>query len=177
MDDLKPMSGAAYRANAQKVKDQRPTEIVELKSGSVFELRRPDLSGYMVTGRLPQSLMSEGLKAWNSKKSAEQIAQDMDDKGVIDSLIFMREIVHDCTVRPKFVEFATSDDEIGAADMLPEDFSEIFTWAMGYKGVAGVDGLRSFLGRSKRRTTANSPDGKKQRRKSKQPLKTVGTVQ
>ena len=174
---MKPMSAADYRTNAEKVKAKRPTEIVKLKSGSVFELRRPDLAGYMATGRLPQSLMNEGLKAWNSKKDAEQIAQDLDDKGVIDSLIFMREIVHDCTVKPKFVEFATNDDEIGAADMLPEDFSEIFSWAMGYQGVAGLPGLHTFRERQTRGTVSNRVDSKKQRRKSKQAAETVETVQ
>lgn len=176
MNELIPMSGADYRANAERIKNQRPTEIVQLKSGSVFELRRPDLSGYLVTGRLPQSLMAEGMKAWNLKKSAEQVAADLDDKSVIDSLIFMREIVHDCTVKPKFVEFATSDDEIGAAEMLPEDFSEIFSWAMGHKGVAGLAGLQTFPEGRERRTSGNSSDSKKQRRKSKRASESVGTI-
>jgi hypothetical protein len=177
MSERKPMSAAEYRANAEKVKSQRPTEIVELKSGSIFELRRPDLSAYMVTGRLPQSLMREGMQAWNAKKSPDQIAKELDDKSVIDSLIFMREIVHDCTVKPKFVEFATGDDEIGAADMLPEDFTEIFSWAMGHQGVAGLAGLQSFRPGSERGASGNRSHGKKRRRQAKSVIETVGAVQ
>lgn len=177
MSKLKPMSAAEYRANAEKVKDERPTEIVPLKSGSVFELRRPDLSGYMKTGRLPQSLVSQGISAWNSRKTPEQVAKDLDDKDVIESLIFMREIVHDCTVRPKFVEFATNEHEIGAADMLPQDFDEIYAWAMGYQGVAGIAGLQSFRRGQTRGTASDRVDGKKQRRKSKRPVETIGSVQ
>lgn len=173
---MKPMSGAAYRANAEKINSQRPTEIVELNSGAVFELRRPDLNGYMVTGRLPQSLLQEGLKAWKSQTAAKQIAENLGDKEMVDSLIFMREIVHDCTVNPKFVEFATNDNEIGAADMLPQDFSEIFAWAMGHKGVAGLAGLRSFRKGRTRGTASASARGKKQRSKSKQPLEFAGSV-
>lgn len=177
MSKLKPMSAAEYRANAEKVKDERPTEIVPLKSGSVFELRRPDLSGYMKTGRLPQSLVSQGISAWSARKTPDQVAAGLNDKDVIESLIFMREIVHDCTVTPKFVEFATSDNEIGAADMLPEDFDEIYTWAMGYQGVAGITGLQTFREGSVRGTAGNRAHSKKQRHKAKQPIESVGTLQ
>lgn len=176
MSELKPMSAAQYRANAEKVKDERPTEIVPLKSGSVFELRRPDLSGYMKTGRLPQSLVSQGISAWNARKTPDQVTAGLTDKDVIESLIFMREIVHDCTVKPKFVEFATNDDEIGAADMLPEDFDEIYSWAMGYQGVAGIESLQTFRQGSKRGTLGDRAHSKKQRRKGKQPVEVVGAV-
>lgn len=175
MSELRPMSAADYRANAQKVNDQRPTEIVKLKSGSVFELRRPDLSAYMVTGRLPQSLVSIGMKAW--KKGAENAANDLNDDEAAETLIFMREIVHECTVNPKFVQFATNDNEISASDMLIEDFNEIFTWAMGYQGVAGIAGLQSFLQGRAGRTSSAGTNSKKQRRKGKRTLETVGPVQ
>jgi hypothetical protein len=177
MSGLKPMSAAQYRANAEKIKADRPTEIVQLKSGSVFELRRPDLHAYMVTGRLPQSLVHEGMKAWRSNTPAEKIASELDDEDVMDSLIFMREIVHDCTVSPRFVEFATEDNQISAADMLIEDFNEIFAWAMGHQGVAGITGLHTFPEGRTRGSAGARAHGKKQRRKSKQPIETVGSVQ
>lgn len=175
MSDLRPMSAAEYRANAQKVNDERPTEIVQLKSGSVFELRRPDLEAYMIMGRLPKSLVTIGLKAW--KVSAARVANDMTEEEATDALIFMREIVHDCTVTPKFVEFATNDKEISASDMLKQDFDEIFAWAMGYWGVAGIASLESFRAGQKRRTAGDRANGKKQRRKSQRPPEIVGTVQ
>lgn len=162
----KPMSAAEYRANAEVRRSQRPTEILALSSGSVFELRRPDLQAYMVTGRLPQSLVREGLKAWKSGASAETTASQLGDDEVADSLVFMREIVHDCTVNPKFVEYATNDNEISARDMLIEDFNEIFAWAMGHKGVQGVTGLETFRKGSKRRASGNRTDSKKRRPKA-----------
>lgn len=177
MSELKPMSAAEYRANAERIKADRPTEIVQLKSGSVFELRRLDLGAYMVTGRLPQSLVREGMKAWKTSASTERIVSDLDDEDLVDSLVFMREIVHDCTVNPRFVEFATEDNQISAADMLVEDFNEIFYWAMGHKGVKGIAGLESFRAGSTRRTSSDRAHGKKQRRKSQQPVETVGSVQ
>lgn len=175
MSELKPMSAAEYRANAQKKDAERPTEIVPLKSGSVFELRRPDLEAYMKTGRLPQSLVRVGLQAW--KTGPQNTAANMSDADAVDALIFMREIVHDCTVTPKFVEFATNDNEIGAADMLPGDFDEIYDWAMTHTGVAGIAGLQTFREGQARGTSSTSADGKKQRRKGKRPVETVGTIQ
>lgn len=175
MDHLKPMTAADYRANAEKINAQRPTEIVKLKSGSVFELRRPDLMAYMATGRLPQSLVRVGMKAW--KTDVAKATSDLDDREAEDALVFMREIVHDCTVSPKFVQFAVNDNEISASDMLIEDFNEIFAWAMGHKGVPGINGLETFRAGQERRTASNRPHGQKQRRKGKQSLETVATVQ
>lgn len=175
MSELTPMSAADYRANAEKVNAQRPTEIVKLKSGSVFELRRPDLMAYMATGRLPQSLVHVGMKAW--KTDVAKATSDLNDREAEDALVFMREIVHDCTVNPKFVQYAVNDNEISASDMLIEDFNEIFAWAMGHKGVPGIDGLESFRAGQKRRTSSNRSHSKKQRRKGKQSVETVGAIQ
>lgn len=169
---LKAMSAADYRANAEKVRDGRPTEIVQLESGSVFELRRPDLQSYMVMGRLPQSLVNIGIKAWKAKQN-QNTGETIKEDEAIDALIFMREIVHDCTVSPKFVEFATNENEIGASDMLREDFDEIFAWAMNYQGVAGIERLQSFhQGRTRGINSAGS-NGKKHRRKTKQLVETA----
>lgn len=175
MSELKPMSAAQYRANARKKNAERVTEIVKLSSGSVFELRRPDLEAYMMMGRLPQSLVNVGIKAW--KAGPQKAAQDLSNEDAADALIFMREIVHDCTVNPKFVEFAVNDNEIGAGDMLKEDFDEIFHWAMTHQGVAGIASLQSFRAGQARGTAGAGANGKKQRRKRKQPVETVGTVQ
>jgi hypothetical protein len=159
---MKPMSARDYRAHAESVKSQRPTEVITLKSGSVFELRRPDLQGYVLTGRVPQSLLLEGMKTWKDKTPATA-NRILGDEEIAASLILMREVVHDCTVNPKFVEFATNDNEISASDMLPEDFQEIFSWAMGYEGMAGLTGLQSFLKGRTRGAASARTRGKKQR--------------
>lgn len=174
----KPMSAREYRAHVQSLKQTEPTETVTLASGSVFELRRPDLQGYILTGRLPQSLLTEAMTAWkaNGIVSAEDITKQMGDQEVIDSLIFMREVVHECCVNPKFVEIATEDDEISAEDILPADFNEIFAWAMNYQGVAGRDALVNFREGSARGASADSSDGEKQRTESVEPATTVARI-
>lgn len=173
--ELKPMSPAEYRANTEKTKAGRATEIVQLQSGAVFELRRPELYSYMITGRLPQSLVSVGFKAW--RKGAEQATRDLKDEEAADMFVFMREIVHDCTVNPKFVEFAVNDNEIGASDMALEDFNEIFEWAMSHQGVAGLAGLQSFRQGRERRTVTDSVDGAEQRSESEQSVEAGDIVQ
>lgn len=175
MSELKPMSAAEYRANKQKRDAEGPTEIVQLKSGSVFELRRPDLETFMVMGRMPQSLVQVGLRAW--KNGPQRTAREMSNADAEEALIFMREIVHYATVKPKFVEYATNDDEISAADMLRADFDEIFHWAMTHQGVAGIDGLQSFRAGQERGTVGVGAHGKKQRRKGKRSAEAVGTIQ
>lgn len=168
----KPMNAAEYRAHAAKVKAEGPTETVTLKSGTVFELRRPDLMGYVVTGRLPQSLLTEAITAWKNSgiASPSQIISQIGERETIDALILMREVVHDTCVNPKFVEVATEPDEIGAADMLPADFNEIFEWAMKHQGVAGLDGLKSFRPRRERRASNSRARKQKQRVSSEQPI-------
>lgn len=160
-----PMTAAQYRANARAFRTKGPTEVVTLTSGAVFELRRPDLVGILMTGRIPQSLVSEGLAAWqkNGKVSPEAVAEQMGEQEILNSIVFMREIVSECCVSPRFVEFATSDEEIGASDMLPADFSEIFSWAMNHEGVEGVEALRSFRpGRARGTAGAKSRSKKRQ---------------
>lgn len=188
----KPMTAAQYRANADKVKSQQPTEIVTLKSGAVFELRKADLQGYVVTGRVPHSLLVEGLKAWGKKGSGLAVT----DEDTVNALITMREVVQDCCVNPRFVEYVKHDAhckgcdwkgqtgemsvevrpadegaepifhcpkcnasefiwELGASDMLPADFSEIFAWAM---GVTGLDDLLNFRAGQERGVSGAVPD-------------------
>jgi hypothetical protein len=126
-EQRKPMTAAEYAAHSEQVKSTWPTEIVTLKSGSVFELRRPNLKGYVITGRLPTSLLTAGMKA--TKGDAQLSEEDARDFPV-----FAASILRECCVNPK-------PDEI---DMLPEDAWEIYYWAMAHQGVAGIDGLRNF---------------------------------
>jgi hypothetical protein len=156
----KAMSAREYREHARRVKAKAPTETVTLSSGSVWELRRPDLQGFVMTGRVPQSLLAEGMAAWkkNGTVPTDMSVAKIVEADVVESLIFMREIVREATVNPRFVEIATNDDEIGADEMLPLDFQEIFAWCMGYQGVTGLDGLKSFREGRERGTAADSTD-------------------
>lgn len=140
------MSAADYRRNAAERRATKPTEVVELKSGSIFELRRPNLKSWVMTGRVPQSLVEIGIKAWQEQGKAETpTSEQAKGKLVTDSAIFYVRLVQDCTVNPRLVEFPDPNkNEIGPETMLDEDFYEIVNWAMSGQGVAGINGLQEF---------------------------------
>lgn len=144
----KPMTAAEYAAHAEEVKAQQPTEIVTLKSGSVFELRRPNLKGYVITGRLPSSLLTAGMKA---TKGDTQLSEE----DARDFPAFAASILRECCVNPR-------PDDI---DMLAEDAWEIYMWAMTHQGVAGIDGLRNFRAEPQP-AKADSVDGEELRKPS-----------
>lgn len=143
----RPMTAAEYAAHAEGVKSQWPTQVVTLKSGSVFELRRPNLKGYVITGRLPASLLTAGLKVAD-KTGEKKKADSITEEDARDFPAFAASILRECCVNPK-------PDDI---DMLPEDAWEIYMWAMTHQGVAGIDGLRNFRA-EQQPAKADSADG------------------
>lgn len=154
---MKPMSAAEYAAHAEAVDSQRPTVIKTLRSGSVFELRKPDLQRMVILGLVPHSLLDAGISAWEQsgikpKGSKTQIQLSVDTYK--NGLIVMREVVADACVMPPF-------NELTAKSFLKQDFDEIYLWAMGHEGVEGAEALMSFRKGRKRRTSESGVDRKK----------------
>jgi hypothetical protein len=147
---MKPMTAAQYAAHSEKIKSQRPTEVVELKSGSVFELRRIDLKEMVQLGIMPQSLVAESIKA-RQQKSA-YIPPDTAE-ATIASLELMREVVSRCCVMPPF-------NQETASNFILEDFHEIYGWAMSHQGVEGAEALTTFRQGRKRRASGSKSNGK-----------------
>lgn len=151
----KPMSAAEYAAHAEAVEAQRPTIIKTLKSGSVFELRKPDLQRMVILGLIPQNLVDEGVRAWEEsgiKPKAEKKQFRISEEATKNGLIIMREVVREACVMPPF-------NELTAKWFLREDFDEIYYWAMGHEGVAAAEGARSFR-KGRKRATANRGAGR-----------------
>lgn len=158
----------------QAVEKGRKTEVLEyvpMKSNPEFlwGLRRVDLQAWVLTGRLPQSLLEEGMKAWRELgitagkvPDAEKLMAGMSDKDVLGSMIVMREVVREAAADPRIGD---GPGEVLPINVDPRDFMFIFQWAT---GGAGLDGLRTFRTRQKRGTTSNSPVRKKQRHPRKQ---------
>ena len=148
----KPMTAAEYIAHAEAVENQRPAEIVKLKSGSVFELRRPDLQRMVILGLIPETLLNEGVKAWeNSGIKAKGGKTQIDAVTVQNSLVLMREVVAATCVSPPF-------NEITAKHFLKEDFNEIYHWAMSPAEGPAAKGLRKFR-KGRRKDAADRADG------------------
>lgn len=146
------MSAAQYAAHAEKVKAEQSgaTEIRTLTSGSVFELKRIDLKGMVQLGIIPQALVSESLKALQAK--GKYTPSDTPELR-IDGLILQREVVAACCVMPPF-------NEETAKTFLPQDFDEIYEWAMTHQGVEGAEALKKFRQGRKRGTARGRANGK-----------------
>jgi hypothetical protein len=152
----KPMSAAQYAAHVEDVDAQRPTEIKTLKSGAVFELRRPDIERLVILGLVPQGLLEEGIRAWEKsgiKKKGAKESIRLSAQDTQRSLILMREVVADVCVSPPF-------NESTAKFFLKQDFNEIYHWAMSPSEGPATEGLKSFRKGRKRRTATNKPDSK-----------------
>ena len=148
----KPMTAAEYAAHAERVKAKHapPSELVTLKSGSRFELRRIDLKGMVQLGIIPHSLVNESVKALQARGSY-QPSQSAELK--VDGLILQREVVAACCVMPPF-------NEETAKAFLKEDFEEIYEWAMSHQGVEGAEALKTFRKGRKRGTARSRANGK-----------------
>lgn len=129
----KPMTAAEYAAHSERIKSESnpATEIYTTQKGSVFELRRINLTEMVQLGLIPTALVSETLKTLQSRgayKPSETPALQ------IDTAIMKREVVQAACVMPPF-------NEQTAKSFLIEDFEEIYEWAIGHKGVLGAEAL------------------------------------
>lgn len=167
---MQPTTAAAYRKRQSS--SDRPTQMVTVPSGFIWELRPPNILAYMATGRYPQSLVSKGLDAFkaNGTMDKESLGREMirtsSDDEIAQTLVFMRQIVTDACVNPRIVIGGMGENELDPIEVDPDDFRFIFSWCMNHGGVAGVDGLQSFRGGQERRVAVDKPAGKKLRRKA-----------
>lgn len=168
---MKATSASEYRK--RKSTSDRPTQLVTVPSGFVWELRAPNILAYMATGRYPQSLVNKGLESFKANSTikdkqafGEEIIKKSTDEEIAQTLIFMRQIVTDACVNPRIVVGGVGEDELDPVEIDPDDFRFIFNWCMTHGGVPGVEGLESFREGSKRRTSGSKSNGKKLRRKA-----------
>lgn len=168
----KAMSASEYRKLLEAKKQAKPTEFVTCPTGMVFEMVRPDIQAWIVTGRYPQSLVQEGLKVLRDKglaptdpEAIRAIGSNLDKDEFNDALIFIREMVRESIVRPRMVLGAQGDDEIEPGEVDIDDFNHLVSWCLNYKGVTNVEGVRTF--RAGRKEAARpSTNGKKLQRKT-----------
>lgn len=155
-----------YRTAVAKA---RATEAVEFvaPSGFTWKLRRPGIGAFLATGRVPQSLLETGMKAWQAqgKMPASASPPEMNAEDTMASLIFMREIVREACVSPRIAVGSSDPDTIDPAEMFEADFMAIFEWVVTGGENAAV--LRNFRAGQERGTSDARPAGKKQRNKSK----------
>jgi hypothetical protein len=161
--EIKMGSAESYRRAVAERRRKETVVSVLVPSGFRWDLRAPDLQGYVMTGRMPQSLLDQFLKSAEKrgvvpddlkamsdlKESYERTPPDADE--AMNALIFMRELVREACVNPRIVVGGTADDEIDPSEMHPDDFKFIVDWCLSHMGVTGVAGLQTFRNRHERR--------------------------
>lgn len=168
--NLKVTSAAEYRKIRAAAKPTE-THIVPMPSGANWELCIPDLSGYIMTGRLPRSLITDflaaaeksGIKPAEIEANLDKVVDAVSVPEMVDSLIFMRQIVSDAMVNPRIVPGGTGANELDPTEVDPRDFKYTFHWVLAHQGVAGLAGLQQFRSRRERRASASSTGRKKLR--------------
>lgn len=160
---------------------EKPTAVepvpVPMPSGATFLLRVPDITGYAMTGRMPQALTSTFIEAAESrglkkldevKKNVAAVAEEISLSDAKESLIFVRDIVCEAVVSPKFGD---GPGEIPYSKFKTEDFKFVFQWVLQHSGVAGLAGLQSFRSRRERRASKSRSNRKKLRRETVNPAR------
>src|SRR6266851_19776 len=105
-------SALSYKETLAAKRAGEKTFMVPCPSGFEWELRLPDIQGYVMTGRMPQSLVEQSLKAAQAHGiTPAQIQNDpnsllntpISPEATVESLIFMRELVREACVKPRIV--------------------------------------------------------------------------
>jgi hypothetical protein len=145
------------------------TFAVAMPSGATFLLRIPDVTGYAMTGRMPQKLTTEFLQSAEArglrklseiKASVNELAEDLDLADANDSLIFVRELVREAVVQPRFGD---GPGMVPYNKFKTVDFKFVFSWVLQHSGVAGLSGLQTFRPRRERRALKSRANRKKLR--------------
>lgn len=131
------------RIKAERLAQAETTEFTG-PSGMVWKLRQPDLSVFITSGLMPVEMATAVAKLKEDEPTItdEQVYERLDAKDKLRSIAFAAAIVRYCAVDPKIVDNPTAGDEIGPAEIEPDDFAAILAWAM--QGGGQAEGLGTF---------------------------------
>lgn len=119
------------------------TEKITSPTGMEWEVRRPELSLFMVTGMLPTQMAAKLEKAAEQANGNQTAAfYNLDWKTQAKSLEFSGKLLKHICVNPRIVENATEGDEISQDDIEWEDVAFLLEWANSKGGEA--DKLGNF---------------------------------
>lgn len=150
-------SAARYREirASRRAETLKTSEIftVTTASGMEWQVVRPSIETYVVSGVLPHSMTEKIVKAMGDSGNASAAETDflnaLSPQEVLKSLVFAREIVRDICVNPRIVENPQTDEEIAPSEIDADDFRDLVQWAM-KNAVGGDEAMRlsNFRGKS-----------------------------
>ena len=141
-------SARKYREILERQK-QQPVEV-ESPTGMIWLLQPINLQSYLLSGRLPQTLLEQFLKSAEASGLMTGSGFNFTSAQAVDALNFMRRLVMEVAVSPRIVETVTNEeDEIAISELDGGDLQFIVGWALSYSGVKGAEALATFrAGRS-----------------------------
>lgn len=126
MTEKRQGRGASYRKAARA---RVETFDVELPSGAVFLLRKPDLELFTLSGVLPVTVTAKMHAAQRAGQTADQAFADLAIDEQIKAVEFGRKMLEFICVDPRIVADPVADDEIGFEDLDPADLRFLTEWA------------------------------------------------
>src|SRR3954470_22634967 len=135
------LSGAA--AFRERAKKQQEGEILELSSGMVVKVRRPNESKLIQEGTIPSRLAMSSINIQQQKANPE----DVKNLAALQRLYARLTVIAPVVVESE----PTGDNEISVDDFDSGELTEIFFYATG-----GMDGLNQF--RTQRQSLPAGPD-------------------
>jgi hypothetical protein len=135
------LSGAAaFRERSQK---RQEGEVLELSSGMVVKVRRPNENKLIQEGHVPSQLAMSAINIQLGKAGPA----DLKNFAALQQVYTRLTVVHPVVVAGE----PTGDNEISIDDFESDELNEIYLYATG-----GMDGLRSF--REGRQSLSAGPD-------------------
>ena len=119
----------------EKTRAIREGELVELPSGLVFKISRPNLSTLIQEGKVPSSLLTQIVASGSKPQQKISESQLKDTTAMIDA------IVVSAVKNPIIVSGEAKDNEISINDISDEDKTFIFQYVQ--TGVTELSNFRS----------------------------------
>ena len=107
-DATKKRSAAQWGRIAQA--EAAPTTTLTLPSGFEVEARRPPLTAWLMSGRLPEKFVTEAMTA-AGKGTAAGALDKLEGADLLEMLSFIRDVVTATLVWPRIVVGADPDSE------------------------------------------------------------------
>jgi len=137
-EDTKVLQVTSASELKERARKNREGELVELPSGIVLRVARPQLVSLLTGNAVPGKLSAIALKLINGGKAQLNNVDEMNGM-----MALVDKVVVSAVVEPKVVEKDPAENEVGIADLSDDDKLAIFSYVQ--SGEAGLEKFRRQL--------------------------------
>ena len=152
----------AYR---KQTAERFTAEEVELPSGAVFLLRRPQLSVWVMSGELPMTVSAAMQKQYRTEEEAAQAFMALSVADQEKAAGFLRKLVVWTCLEPRISE-TPDGDSILFSELEQQDLAFLIEWA---KSAGGATADAANFRAQRRQSALAGADGAKHRAKAQRP--------